>query len=266
MMKTINGIKYTTRVESSATLIEIPKEGQTPLPESQELINQRSYQMSERNGVNAYIIPTDKERVYLNFIAQKVSVSDQQLNEIIQPEFEYFLDAEEPTIGLFTLADGIIFRCVSADSVPMSKEDYTYFIMMNGMVKTIPNYKTLEVMLAERGQNLLSVRVLEQQQCDELPKDTTPISDKTSAWNEDYADMTTIERLRELENNAKEASEIAEAAKESAEEQIEAVKAQAAASAAAQAAAEAQAAAAQAASEAAIAEANAASAEAGIGE
>ena len=226
-MKTINNIKYDDRVDSNATLIQIPIEGQTPLPESQEMINQRSYQLSTRNGANAYIISTDKEKVHLNFIPQKVFVDDTDLIEMIGNDFEYYIDEEIETIPLFVLADGIIFRCVSADSKPKSKENYTYYIMMNGRAKQIPNYKTLEVMLAERNQNLLSVRVLEMAQCQQLIYDPIPVPDKSGSWKEEFEDITNLEALAELENNAKAASAIAEDAKKSAGEQIAAVKAEA---------------------------------------
>ena len=266
MAITINNITYTSRAESNATLIEIPVEGQTPLAESQASIDERSYQLSERNGANAYIIPTDKDKVYLNFIAQKVYVTDQALYEVLQPEFEYFLEEVDPIPDVFILNDGIIFRCVSANSLPVNKEDANYFIMMNGAAKPIPNYKTLEVMLVERGQSLLSVRVLEKKQCDEMPQDPIPVPDKTPAWKEDYEDFTSLEKLKELEENAEEAEAIADAAKASADAQIAAVKEQAAAAKAEAEAAKAEAEAAKAASDAAIAEANAAQAAAEAGE
>lgn len=258
----INGISYTNTNSSNARLITKLVEGQTALPESQELLDQRSYNLSERNGANAYIIPTDQEKVYLNFIAQKVSVWDQDLNELIQPRFEYFTEEIIPGVDPFVLADGIIYRCVDENSLPKNKEDYTYYIMMNGVARTIPNYKSLEVMLAERGQNLLSVRVIEKAQCQEIPKDSTSLGDKSGAWKQDYADMTSLETLKEMNNKAKEAAAIVEEAKASADKQIATVKAQAEAAKAGEEAAKAEAEAAKAASEQAIAEANAAQAEA----
>lgn len=252
MTKTINNISYVSRVTSTAMLIEIPKEGQTPLAESQDSINARSYELSERNGANAYIISTDKDKVYLNFIGQKVIVDDQVIHEILQPKFEYFLEEVIPSVDPFVLADGLIFRCVSADSVPLPKEAYEYFIMMNGVAKKIPDYKTLEVMLAERGQNLLSVRVLEAQQCSEISNssasspNSAPITSKASSWTQDYADTTTLEKLKELENNAKAAEELMDSAKAEAAAQIATVQAQAEAAQAGEEAAQAQAQAAQA--------------------
>lgn len=260
MQKTINNITYTSRAESNARLIVIPKEGQTPVYETQDMIDARSYPLSERNGANAYILPVEKDKVYLNFIAQKLFVDDADIREHLKPAFEYFVEEVIPPIDLYTLEDGIIYRCVSAESTPSSKENYTYYIMMNGVAKQIPDYKTLEVMLAERNQTLLSVRVLEKAQCEQIPKDSGvgAISSKAGAWTPAYADQTSLETLRQLENNAAAAEAIADGAKATAQQQIDAVKAQAAASSANANASKSQAEAAAKAADAKIAEANAA--------
>lgn len=255
----INNISYARREESNTTFVEIPKEGQTVLKESQESINSRNYNLSVRNGANAYIIPVDQEKVYLNFIGQKTIVYDSDISNILKPEFEFFIDEIIPEVDPFVLADGMIFRCASASSLPKNKEDYVYYIMMGGEAKKIPNYKTLEVMLAERNQTLLSVRVLEENQCADIVVGS-PISNKSSSWVQDFADQTSLEALRELENNAKSAKAIADGAKANAQGQIDAVKAQAAADAAAADAAKAQADAANASAQAAIAQAAAAQA------
>jgi hypothetical protein len=257
---TIDGINYLKRSESNSSLIVKQVEGQTPLPESQASIDARSYELSERNGANAYIIPTEKDKVYLNFIAQKTYVTDQALHAIARQEFEYFIEDIIPEPDAFTLADGIIFRCVDESSTPSTKESYTYYIQTDGMAKRIPNYKTLEVMLAERNQNLLSVRVLEKSLCDQIPKFPAEIPDKTSSWKQSYADETSLEAFRQLENNAAGGAAIAESAKSEAQKQIDAVKAQAEASSASAAASQAQAQAANAAANAAAKKAEADSA------
>ena len=260
MTRNINGISYTDKSETVAKLIVVPAEGTTPLAESQASIDARNYQMSTRNSANAYIIPTDKEKVYLNFIAQKVVINDSDISNILHPEFQYFAELVLPVPEPFILADGQIFRCVSSDSVPMNKEDYTYYIMINGSAKQIPDYKTLEVMLAERGQTLLSVRVLEESLCSDVPKDNIVIDSKSSQWKEDFKDMTNLEALKSLENNAASAKSIADGAKAQADQQIAAVKAQAEQSKAEADAAKAKSQADAAAAQAAIAQAEAAKA------
>lgn len=256
----LNGIKYVDQSNSSAKLIQIPKEGQTPLPESQVSIDSRNYNISTRNSANAYIVPTDQEYVYLNFIPRKVFVDDQSIRNTIDYQFSYFVDEPLPAPEPFVLVDGQIFRCVDIDDVPRSKEDYTYYIMVNGVGKRIPDYKTLEVMLAERNQTLLSVRVLEGSLCSGITKDDIPLTSKSDQWTSNYADATTIEALKSMENNAKSAVAIADAAKGEADTQIAAVKALAEQSKAEADAAKAKSVADAAAANAAIAAANAAQA------
>ncbi len=266
---TIGNISYVPRGTSTSKLIEVSKqlEGQTVLNETQADIDARNYTLSTRNGANAYIIQTEKEKVYLNFIAQKTRVKDSVYKSMLLPEFEYFVDEiilpDEP----FILSDGIFFRCASP--LPKAKEAYTYYLMVGGKGRRIPNYKTLEVMLAERGQTTISIRVLEEKQCGEIIKENGVFDDNTGAWTEDMADVTSLEALKKMEDNAKSAGAIAEGAKAEAVKQIDVVKKQAeAAKAEAEAekakadAAKAEAAAAQAASAAAIAQAEAAKAEA----
>lgn len=248
----LNEIAYVTRLESDVKLVEIPEEGQTPIKESQEAIDRQSYELSERNGANNYIVPIEKERVYLNFIGQKTMVFDSEYRAILAPEFEYFIDEEIVEEAPFILADGVFFRCASASSKPKAKEDYQYYIMMNGKAQSIPDYKTLEVMLAERNQNLNSVRVIEESECQDLEMDQS-IPSKADVWTEAYADQTNLEALAELENNAQQATALVEQAKDEAQKQIDAVKEQAAASKAEAEAAKAQAEQARAEAEAAIA-------------
>jgi len=224
--KVINGISYTSTATSDAKFVKISNESETPLSENQDLINARSYNLSERNGANSYIVSVAAEEVFLNFIPRKINVADQDIHEFIQPQFEFFVEEIEDAITSFTLADGIIYRCVSPSDVPLPKESYTYYIIINGMSKLIPNYKTLEVMLAERNQTLVSVRVLEFSQCKDFIIDPVSIINKTDAWKSEYEDQTSIEKLRELENNAIEAEVLVEEIKETVERQIAAVIAQ----------------------------------------
>ena len=260
MGKVINGIAYVDRSESTATLVRIPVVGQTPLAESQASIDARNYRLSTRNAANAYIIPTNEDLVYLNFIPQKVFIEDSQIQTILAPEFTYFVQEPLPVPEPFRLLDGQIFRCVDGNSVPLNKENYVYYIMIDGVGKRIPDYKTLEVMLAERNQTLLSVRVLEGSLCSDIPKDTQEISSKSDQWTEDFKDATSIEALKGLENKAASAKAIADGAKAQADQQIAAVKAQAEQSKAEADAAKAKSQADAAAAQAAIAQADAAKA------
>lgn len=262
MTISLSNIIYSDLASSNATLVKyvIPVAGQTFEYKPQSQIDAESYPLSERNGSQAYIVPVEKEKLYLNFVPNKTVVSDQNIKDYLETDFTFFVPFEVVPPDLFSLPDGTIFRCVSKDSTPQSKENYVYWIIEEGKKKLIPNYKTLEVMLFERNQNLLSVRIVQENQCEEIEEFMEAIPDKGSSWNEDMKDQTNFELLKGLEGSVKSGAALAEGAKAAATQQIDAVKAQAAADKAAAEAAQAQAAAAQAASEAAIAEANAAKA------
>jgi chemotaxis protein histidine kinase CheA len=227
----INEITYTDKNSSDAILIKNIKEieGQTVSLASKKQIEAKYSVLSERNSTGTNIIPTDAEKVFINFIPQKTVVSDDILTTMLQPEFEFFKDEIIIPDEKFTLADGEFYRCAS--DTPQPKENYTYYVMQGGKATVIPNYKTLEVMLAERNLTLLSVRVLEKNQCQDIEKSTDGTAgDKTNAWNSDFADVTNIETLKKMQDNAKSADAVAEGAKASAQQQIDAVKAEAAAS------------------------------------
>lgn len=220
----INGIMYTDKDSSDATLISNirGKEGQVVSLENQKILDKQYETLSTRNDSGTYIIPSDKDKVIINFIPQKTVISDNILKNMLQPMFEYFVEEivipDEP----FILADGEFYRC--ATDIPKPKEDYTYYVMQNGKGVRIPNYKTLEVMLSERNLTLLSVRVLERNQCEDIVKDTDGVSDQSGAWKDSMADVTNIETLKKMQDNAKSGEAIAEGAKASAQQQIDAVK------------------------------------------
>lgn len=263
-MKTISNIKYETLPQSGATLVytKIPTEGQTFEFISQYEIDKRSYTLSKRNGAGTYIVPVEKQSVYLNFIPKKTVINDQRIKKYLDVDFNYFVPAAPIVPELFTLPEGQIFRCVSETSVPLPKEQYQYYIIVGGKKRKIPNYKTLEVMLAERNQTLLSVRIVPERDCQQIPLDNSQIPDKQSAWVDDYKDQTTPEVLKQMEGAVKSGAAIAEAAAASAGQQIAAVKAQAEQAKSEADAAKAQSEADKAASEAAIANAAAAQAQA----
>ena len=241
----------------------IPQEGQTYDYVTQDDINARNYTLSKRNGAGAYELPTDKDKVYLNYIPRKVFVTDQNLKDYTDTSFSYFVAPQTIEPERFSLIEGQIFRCFDKNSLPLPKEDYIYWIIENGKKRKIPNYKTLEVMMAQRGITLLSVRVIPESQCeqiDEVVDAAGNIPDKSGVWNEDMSDKTNVELLKKLDANTKSGAAIASAASASAATQIAAVKAAEEKAKAQADQAKTEAAAAKAASEAAIAQANAAQA------
>ena len=203
----------------------IPKEGQTYEYIDQSGIDAQYYTISSRNGSGTYNLPVELDRVYINYIPKKVFVSDQNIKDYLDTNFSYFVPEEIIAPDPFTLPEGQIFRCVASDSLPLPKEGYTYYIIEGGKKKVIPNYKTLEIMLAERNQTLLSVRVITEQECNQIELLSDQIPDKSGLWKEDYADQTNFEKLKQLDQNVKDGAKIAEGAKAAADQQIAAVKA-----------------------------------------
>lgn len=262
MNLTLSNITYVDLLSSNARLISyaIPTEGQTFEFISQDEINKQNYTLSQRNGAGTYIIPTEKPNVYLNFVPTKVHVVDSDLSSYTNTEFSYFTLLIVALPDAFTLPENQIFRCVSENSLPTNKENYAYYVMVNGKKKRIPNYKTVEVMLAERNQTLLSVRVIAESECGQIPEDSATIPDKKMSWTEEFKDQTNFEALKALDASVKSGSAIAEAAKASADAQIAAVKAAEEKAKAEAEAAKAQSEADKTASQAAIASANAAAA------
>ncbi len=263
MNLTISNISYQDLASSNARLIKftIPREGETFVYMPQAGIDAMSYDLSDRNGSGALNLPTQKEKVYLNFVPRKVVATDSNIKEYLETEFTFFKALEIVPPDPFSLPEGQIFRCFSSDSVPMAKESYTYWIIEEGKKKLIPNYKTLEVMLNQRNQTLLSVRIVPENQCSQIEEFTGSIPDKSSSWSEEMKDKTNAEALAGMESTVASGAALADGAKAAAGAQIDAVKAQAAADKAAADAEKAEAEAAKAASDAAIAEANAKQAE-----
>lgn len=249
--------QYVSGIENPSKLIQIPNESESHLVQTQSEINSTTFPLSERNYRNSYIIPIEKDSVYLNFVAEKIIVKDYELRSVIDAAFSYFVELEQPEPDPFLLEDGIIFRC--AGEGIKSIRDYTYYIMENGKKKLIPNFKTLEVLLAERGSSYSYIRVLESNQCNELEFGTSLLNRETE-WTPELEDMTNMEKFNQLTANAQEAQALMESAAAAAAQQVQAVQAAADADKAAAQAAQAQAQAAQAASQAAIAQAAAAQA------
>ena len=261
MQLTINNILYTDVQSSTARLITTPQTSEVFIYVPQDALDNQNYPLSTRNGANVYMVPTDKDNIFINYIPKKLSVSDNDIQTYKDSNFSYFVKPEIIPPDLFTLLDGTIFRCVSENSVPKPKEDYTYYMMVGDIAKEIPNYKTLEVMLEERGQTLLAVRILTSRHCNDITK-VGELPDKSASWNESMSDKTQNEVLAGLNQSVKSGAAMAEQAASNAASQVAAVQAQAEASKAEAEAAKAEAEAAKAASEQAIAEANAIKAQA----
>ena len=263
MEKYLYGIKYENKTVENSVLVKdvIPNESETLTSYTKAEMELQTYnKLSERNPANLYIIPSNEQTVWLNFIAQKTHISDTNISKFLDRSFTFFTEDVIPEPEKFILSDGEIFRCAEGNLKP--NEQYTYYIMKGGKSVQIPNFKTLEVMLAERNLTINSIRVLEENKCSEIEKDTQIAMDKTSQWSTDIQDMTNLAIYKKLSDNSKSAGAMMEEATKSADKQIQTVKDMAAADKAKAEASKKEAEAAKSASEVAIAQAKVAEANA----
>jgi sulfur carrier protein ThiS len=137
----------------------------------------------ERNTTNTALIFINKKESNLEIMPRKIFVSN-----IFKP-FEYFQTELPTNLSVFTLPDGMIFRVANGNILP--KEQYTHYIIQNGMYKLIPNYQTVEVLLKERNVNYLSVRIIEESQFNELINGGIYVN-LNSQWNSSLIDNSGI--------------------------------------------------------------------------
>lgn len=137
----------------------------------------------ERNTTNTALIFINKKESNLEIMPRKTFVSN------ILKSFEYFQTELPTNLSVFTLPDGMIFRVAKGKILP--KENYTHYVMINNTYKLIPNYLTVEVLMKERNVNYLSVRIIEENQFNELINGGI-YSDLSNQWNSSLVDDSGI--------------------------------------------------------------------------
>lgn len=149
----------------------LPKQSELRVYKTEEQIKSENIyvnRLSTRNTVGNYIVPLESETVLISFIPSKMVVTDSSIKYVTDTTFQYFPEPSfsdliaEP-IGL---PEGTIFR-VTGEGI-RAKEDYNYYSIENGIVSKIPNYKTVEVLLFERGRGQYDIQVIEPTQFDDL--------------------------------------------------------------------------------------------------
>lgn len=119
--------------------------------------------LSKRNNRSAYEIPYEKSKVILVIEPEKVIISDGNIKQTIDYDFTYFIP-EPVNYNPIELLEGTIFRGISNSP----KELLQYYIIKDGSVNLIPNYKTVEVLLSERSKPIDSILVLEDKDLNEV--------------------------------------------------------------------------------------------------
>lgn len=176
-----------TYIQQTNLTYETPIEGQTLGVLSQAEIDALGYPLSVRNHRNICEIPIEKSQVYLNFVAKKTFLFDTDLNLVNDYTFTYFVDDPIFTPDPFSLPNGIIYRCLNG--VLTNLRNYTHYIMEAGVARQIPNYKTLEVMLEERGLSYSAVRAVDEIECAQIQKGP-PMPDRSGQWSENLAESS----------------------------------------------------------------------------
>ena len=190
-------------IPTDDNLYQPPIEGQTDVVKDPTEIAAESYPLSVRNHRNVYEIPIDKSKVYLNFNAVKIFITDDLLMKIDDNSFTFFVDAELPEPIKYFLPEGMLYRCLGE---PLNDlRGYTYFVKENGIVKQIPDYKTVEVELAKRGISYTTVQVITEQECSDILSEqggaVTIAPSQAAAWSDALGNSTGYNTLSNLSSN-----------------------------------------------------------------
>jgi len=135
-------------------------------------VSKKSFRPASRNTKNVLDVSTEKNQ-YADYkmVKSYPTVDEDILDDLIDEEWEYFEDPEEEPVevvvpvkesGLFLVNSDIDLGDVHdmyIDNGPQTIEDedekevspFCVFYINNGVAYPIPTYKTLEVMLVERG-------------------------------------------------------------------------------------------------------------------
>lgn len=100
----------------------------------------------------------DNNLLFADF--EKILVSDSEIKNVVNgvADFTYFVIPPDLEYNPYTLTEGEIFRPVQDVK---SKESYVYYSISNGSPQKISDYKTLEVMLAQKGKTLDDIKLIE---------------------------------------------------------------------------------------------------------
>lgn len=166
-----SSVNYIDITDPNAPKLLMPKpESEIPSDEStaafQAITNLTK--LSTRNNKGAYNVPIVKPEVLLNFLPRKRFVEDSSISYVIDILFDYFQEItnEDSERLPFDLLEGTIFRVVGEGV--KSSSDYTYYMIEDDVVVQLPNFKTVQVNLAERGSTVSDIKVIEKNDFNEM--------------------------------------------------------------------------------------------------
>ena len=137
--------------------------------------------VATRNSKQVILSTTELDE-YVNYDISKSypTIDEDELDELIDEEWETFIDPEDdeeivvemqpPPTGLFLVNSEIDLtdihdlyinhgpQTLDEDAQDVTSKVFCVFFINNGVAYAIPTYKTLEVMLVERGENYSSIK------------------------------------------------------------------------------------------------------------
>lgn len=128
--------------------------------------------LPNRNLKNFNNVNIKFDSVLLNMVGVKTYIYGEKLRNKINRKFEFFEPDNyvDSISSPFTLEDGTIFRVVGQGIKPIQQYDFN--IIEDGIVKSIPNFETVQVLLSERGRLVEEIRVIEEREFKDLLRES----------------------------------------------------------------------------------------------
>jgi hypothetical protein len=137
-----------------------------------EQLDAINYKMLEANNIGNIIVPMkyasneegqlQPESRYLGFIAEKTTITDSEICDYTDCEFNFFISEEQPPLDS-VYPPGTFLRIAGEGGVKENVCEYPiYFVKEGNCLCPIPNKETLHIMLLERGKIAGSIIVIEQ--------------------------------------------------------------------------------------------------------
>lgn len=176
------------------TLLEYLKENKNNKFEQTVQEHPIASNISTRNSKNVYRLPYEDKHTFINFIGQKTIIDNDKTKYLIDRKFTFFepesFSQELPSPVV--LKDGTVFRVIGQGV--KSPEMYDYKIVDDGIVKNIPNFATVKVLLAERNQTLDNISILEESEF----KDVLRESDKNKLIKSGFSPSEATDIVNDL--------------------------------------------------------------------
>lgn len=152
--------------------------------------------MKYNSDSSGELIPQSK---YLAFIPEKTSITDSEICDYTDCEFNFFLPEEQP-IQEVLYPPGTFLRVAGQGGVQQSICDYPiYFVKEGNCICLIPNKETLHIMLLERNKVAASILVIEPVEFESFNL-TEPCENRSEEWIPRFAKDSGCEfALPELE-------------------------------------------------------------------